>query len=82
MKKRERRTAGDKWRVQGDKPADVSKLGPFDEIVVGYEDRPAWLHVEMLDRDHAFVHVANRCLWVLIPRGKAPFIVDEETREP
>lgn len=74
------RTAGDKWRVQGDVAADTSRLGSFDEIVVGHRDEESWLHVEMLDHNSAFVQVADRCLWVYAPRKQAPRITMEEVR--
>ena len=75
-----RRTAGDEWRVQGDRPADISQLGPFDEIVVGRRAQEAWLHVEMLDDASAFVQIADRCFWVHVPAKGKPRITWEEER--
>jgi hypothetical protein len=79
-KVRERRTAGDVWRVQGREAADTSRLGPFDEIVVGRRYGEAWLHVEMLDTDSVYVYLAGRCFWLHLPAKGAPCITMEETR--
>ena len=76
-----RHTAGDAWRVQGEKAADTAALGPFDEIVVGEREYDAWLHVEMMDDRSAFVHVCDRVLWVYVPSKGAPRITCEERRE-
>ncbi len=77
---RRRRTAGDYWRVQGERVADVSQLGPFDEIVVGETQERSWLHAEMMDDRSAWVRIADRCFWVYAPSKGWPYIVDEETR--